>query len=70
MWDIDSRDTGGASGAGLVCNVVCNARPGSIILLHTKPVTAAALPAILDGLERKGLKPVTLPQLFRAAGHR
>ncbi|HVM21314.1 MAG TPA: polysaccharide deacetylase family protein [Egibacteraceae bacterium] len=68
MWDVDSRDTAGASGSTLVCNVVCRAQPGSVILLHTKTVTADALPAILDGLRRRHLRPVTLPRLFHAAG--
>lgn len=67
MWDLDSRDALGASGSSLVCSAVCDARPGSIILMHTKPVTAAVLPTILDRLEAKGLKPVTLPALFDAA---
>ena len=70
LWDIDSNDTKGASGSTLVCNVVCAARQGSIILLHTKEVTASVLPAILGGLEDRNLEPVTLPELFRATGHR
>lgn len=70
LWDVDSGDTSGASGSTLVCNVVCAARKGSIILIHTKDVTADALPAILDGLKDRNLEPVTLPQLFRAAGYR
>jgi peptidoglycan/xylan/chitin deacetylase (PgdA/CDA1 family) len=70
LWDVDSGDTAGASGSTLVCNVVCDARKGSIILLHTKDVTADALPAILRGLRERNLEPVTLPDLFRAAGFR
>lgn len=70
LWDVDAGDTRGASGGALVCNVVCNARPGSIILMHIRPVTAAVISEILDGLAAKKLRPVTLPQLFRAAGFR
>lgn len=70
MWDVDSGDTSGASGSTLVCNVVCESRPGSIVLLHAKDVTSAALPDILSGLRRRNLKPVTLAKLFSAAGYR
>lgn len=70
LWDIDSRDFTRPSHSTLVCNVVCKSRPGSVILLHTLPGTARALPDILDGLERRNLQPVSLPELFRAAGRR
>jgi peptidoglycan/xylan/chitin deacetylase (PgdA/CDA1 family) len=69
-WDVDSGDTKGASGSSLVCNVVCNSDRGSIILLHTLDHTADVLPEIIEGLRDRGLEPVTLPELFRAAGHR
>ena len=68
MWDVDPMDYTGLSAAAITRRVVRNARQGSIILLHTKVTTANALPAILDGLARKGLEPVTIPRLFRAAG--
>lgn len=70
MWDIDSRDYfPSVSGSRLVCNATCEARPGSVILLHTNSRTAAALSAILDRLERRRLQPVGLPELFRSAGY-
>jgi peptidoglycan/xylan/chitin deacetylase (PgdA/CDA1 family) len=69
MWDVDSRDFTGVSGARLVCNAICTARPGSVILLHTNDRTAAALPDIIAGLRRRGLEPVGLPELFRSGGH-
>lgn len=70
MWDVDPQDWT-RPGAGVIAErVVSRARPGSIILLHTIDQTAEALPAILSGLRSKGLSPVTLPALFRAAGMR
>ncbi len=39
-------------------------RPGAIILLHATPQTAAALPAIIDGLRSQGYTMVTLRGLF------
>jgi peptidoglycan/xylan/chitin deacetylase (PgdA/CDA1 family) len=49
--------------------VLSNVRPGSIVVMHLKPQTAAALPAILRGLKARGYEAVSLPELFRAAGH-
>jgi peptidoglycan/xylan/chitin deacetylase (PgdA/CDA1 family) len=70
MWDVDSLDYTGLSPSTITRRVVSAAGGGSILLLHTKVTTAKALPAIIDGLRRKGLQPVTVPQLFRAAGLR
>jgi hypothetical protein len=48
--------------------VLANVHPGSIILMHDGPAgraqTLAALPYILDGLHKRGLTPVSLPQLL------
>lgn len=41
------------------------ARPGAILLAHFGPRTAAALPALIDGIRAKGLEPVSLSRLFR-----
>lgn len=50
--------------------VVAQARPGSIIGLHpmfaANAVARRALPAILDGLTAKGLRPVSVGELMRA----
>ncbi|HEX2030961.1 MAG TPA: polysaccharide deacetylase family protein [Actinomycetota bacterium] len=70
LWDVDPRDWEAPGRAAIVSRVVSQARPGSIILLHTLPQTAAALPAIITGLRARNLNPVDLPNLFRAAGMR
>jgi len=70
-WDVDGRDWKGAAAARIVARVLGRAGPGSIVALHTCRQTAAALPAILEGLRSRGLRPVTLHQLLglkRGAG--
>lgn len=51
-------------------NIVGQAKPGSIILIHamyrSNETARRALPAILEGLKAKGLKPVTVSTLLRA----
>ena len=70
LWDVDARDWT-EPGSGVIAQRVLSAvRPGSIVCLHLRPQTAAALPAILSGLRARGYKAVSLPELFRAAGYR
>jgi len=70
LWDVDARDWT-EPGAGVIAQrVLAAVRPGSIVCLHLRPQTAAALPAILSGLRARGYKAVSLPELFRAAGYR
>ena len=70
MWDIDTLDWTGRSPGEIASAAVGPARSGSIILMHTLNQTASALPSILSGLRRKGLRPVTIAELFEAAGYR
>lgn len=66
LWDVEdpaSRDAG-----AFADQVVREARPGSIILVHamygSNGVARAALPAILDGLGKRRLKVVTVSELL------
>ena len=68
LWDVDPQDWRRPGASAITSRVVSQAKPGSIILLHTLDQTAAALPAILTGLAKKNLKPVDLPDMFKAAG--
>jgi len=68
LWDVDPQDWRRPPPEAIVSSVLRGARPGSIVLLHTLPGTARALPRIIHGLRAKGLDPVGLPELFRAAG--
>jgi peptidoglycan-N-acetylglucosamine deacetylase len=64
-WSLDSLDSRpGATRASVVRNVLAGLRPGAIVLLHDIHArTVAALPRILRALRRRGLTPVTIPEL-------
>jgi peptidoglycan/xylan/chitin deacetylase (PgdA/CDA1 family) len=67
LWSVDSADSRGATADQILATVEHDARPGSIVLLHeNRGTTRKALPAILDALHRKGLRPVTVPELLAA----
>lgn len=68
LWDVDPKDWQRPGASVIRSRVVRGARRGSIILLHAIPQTVDALDGIISGLRRKGLRPVTLPELFRRAG--
>lgn len=74
LWDADSNDWQRPGTARIVANVLRRARPGSIILMHDgggpRSQTVAALPAIIRGLRRRGLRFATVGQLLglRAIG--
>ncbi|MCT9930212.1 polysaccharide deacetylase family protein [Planotetraspora sp. A-T 1434] len=64
-YDVDSLDYTDPGPAAVTANVLSAVRPGSIISLHLgHPGTAAALPAMLDGLKHKALRPVTVTALL------
>lgn len=68
LWDVDPRDWSGISAGEITTRVLSAIRPGSIVVMHTKSSTAAALPAILDGLKARRLVPVSVPELLRSGG--
>ena len=64
-YDVDSLDYTDPGPDAVVATVLGSVRPGSIISLHLgHPGTVIAMPAILRGLARRGLHPVTLTQLL------
>jgi peptidoglycan/xylan/chitin deacetylase (PgdA/CDA1 family) len=67
---VDPQDWRGGSGQRIVRWVFRHVRPGDIILLHDgggpRGATLAALAPILQGLEERGLRPVTVSQLLSA----
>ena len=69
LWDVDPEDWATSSSSLIASRVLSAVKPGSIVVMHALPQTAGALPAILDGLASKGLTPVSLAALFRAAGY-
>ncbi len=73
IWTGSSADTATTSPEVVYKNVIAAARPGAIILMHdVKEHTAAAVPAILDKLQKEGYRCVTVPEMLRIwdAAHR
>lgn len=71
LWDVDPLDwlppdQGGPSADEIASRVLHGAQGGSIVLLHLGGWnTFPALPAIIEGLAERGLRPVTVAQLLR-----
>jgi peptidoglycan/xylan/chitin deacetylase (PgdA/CDA1 family) len=71
LWNVDSNDWQLDDPQEVVRNVLDapTLGPGAIILLHDggddRSMTVNALPAILDGLRKRGLRSVTIPELLR-----
>ncbi len=68
LWNGDAGDWRGIPVARVAANALAAARPGAIIVFHTDWDADAALPAVLKGLKKKGLKAVSLAQLCADAG--
>jgi peptidoglycan/xylan/chitin deacetylase (PgdA/CDA1 family) len=70
MWSIDPGDWRRPGVKEIVSNVLTNARPGAIVILHDgggdRSQTVAALPAIINGLRRRHYGLVSVPQLLTA----
>jgi peptidoglycan/xylan/chitin deacetylase (PgdA/CDA1 family) len=68
LWSDDTSDYTLPGTAAIVQRALAGAHPGAIILMHDaggdRSETIAALPAIIRGLRRRGLEPVTIPRLM------
>jgi peptidoglycan/xylan/chitin deacetylase (PgdA/CDA1 family) len=68
LWSTDTEDYRLPGVQTIVQNALAGAHPGAIILMHdgggNRSQTIAALPAIVSGLRRRGLHPVTVPRLM------
>jgi len=69
QYDLASGDAFGTSVRAIVNNVVNNAQNGSIVVMHitggnTAPLTAFALPAVVNGLRQKGFTLVRVSDLL------
>jgi peptidoglycan/xylan/chitin deacetylase (PgdA/CDA1 family) len=68
LWSVDTSDYTLPGVNAIVHTVLAGAKPGAIILMHdgggNREETIAALPAIVRGLRKRGLHPVTVPQLL------
>ncbi|GAB7387251.1 polysaccharide deacetylase family sporulation protein PdaB [Bacillaceae bacterium] len=70
LWDTDSKDWLNPGVDQIVNNVVQNAHPGDIILLHASDSakqTHLALPKIIDRLREQGYEFVTVSELISGA---
>jgi peptidoglycan/xylan/chitin deacetylase (PgdA/CDA1 family) len=77
-WDVSAGDWKTRDARQVASTVLDGSEPGSIIVLHDgldgdvtadRSVLVRALPLILDGLERRGLKPVRLDALLDERGY-
>jgi peptidoglycan/xylan/chitin deacetylase (PgdA/CDA1 family) len=68
LWSVDTADYTRPGVAAIARRALEGARPGAIILMHDaggdRSETIAALPAIVRGLRKRGLAPVTVPRLL------
>jgi peptidoglycan/xylan/chitin deacetylase (PgdA/CDA1 family) len=66
FWDVDARDDVlHPKVKTIVRTVLRGLRPGAIVELHDiHPWTLQALPQILDAIEQRGLRTVTVPELL------
>lgn len=68
LWSVDTADYTMPGTKTIVERALAGAKPGAIILMHdaggNRSETIAALPAIVKGLRKRGLRPVTIPQLL------
>jgi peptidoglycan/xylan/chitin deacetylase (PgdA/CDA1 family) len=78
LWDVEVADWSETDAARLAANVLAEVRPGSIVLLHDgnegrtgadRSVLLAALPAILEGLNARGLRSVGLDELLSESAY-
>ncbi len=73
LWTIDPRDWAHTPTQRIVDNVLANAKPGSIILLHDGlyPLfTPEAIKYIIDNLQQQGYEFVTVSELLQLSDHK
>jgi peptidoglycan/xylan/chitin deacetylase (PgdA/CDA1 family) len=67
-WDVDPRDWSNPGTGAIYSNIVANAQPGSIILMHDgggpRSETLAALPRVIDTLRARGYRFATVTDLL------
>jgi peptidoglycan/xylan/chitin deacetylase (PgdA/CDA1 family) len=73
LWNVDTLDWRYPDSKRLTNTVLTSARPGSIVLMHDaiNRSTITAMPAIIDQLQHRGFRLVTVSQLLGATqpGH-
>jgi peptidoglycan/xylan/chitin deacetylase (PgdA/CDA1 family) len=65
LWSIDTNDWRDRNADSLYQQVVANARPGAVVLMHDIHAPAVeAAPRLIDELQRQGYVLVTMSELF------
>lgn len=65
LWSVDANDWAGGTAESIAKGVVTAADPGAVILMHdTAPLTAEALPLVIEGLTKRGFRIVPLSELL------
>jgi peptidoglycan-N-acetylglucosamine deacetylase len=68
LWSTDTDDYTLPGVQAIERSALAGAHPGAIILMHdaggNRSETIAALPSIIAGLRKRGLRPVTIPRLM------
>ena len=64
LWDVNPHDYKNTAPELMIETVLQKVRPGSIVLLHDRPNTVAALAGMVEGLRAKGYQLVTVDQLL------
>jgi peptidoglycan-N-acetylglucosamine deacetylase len=65
LWDVDPRDWTNPGSGAIESRILSAVRPGSIVLMHTLPQTAAQLPSLIQALRARRYQLLTLPELAR-----
>jgi peptidoglycan/xylan/chitin deacetylase (PgdA/CDA1 family) len=60
LWNEDPRDWSTTNPTDVAKNVLAQVHSGSIIVMHDRPSTIAALPDIIAGIKKKGFKLVVV----------
>ncbi len=71
-WNTDPGDWRGLTTNQIVATTLAQTRPGSILVFHDgehHPATVAALPRIIDTLQQRGYRFLTVPELLRLPVH-
>ncbi|MGH8274280.1 MAG: polysaccharide deacetylase family protein [Gammaproteobacteria bacterium] len=76
-WSLHGRDTHERGSERIAARILKKVRPGDIILMHdghdlpgkNRPACAEAVELILQGLKKRNLDCVTLPELLQPASH-
>ncbi len=69
IWSADSNDWKKSSASRIASRILSQASPGGVALMHdgggSRDRTVAALPNIITGLQARGYRFVTIPELLR-----